>query len=79
VPLVDLEAGADGTVARISDADPDALRYLAGLGIELDVDVRVTERRDYAGTVGVAWEREGEAASTDLGLLAASRIWVVRA
>ena len=79
VPLVDLEAGADGTVARISDADPDALRYLAGLGIELDVDVRVTERRDYAGTVGVAWEREGEAASADLGLLAASRIWVVRA
>jgi DtxR family Mn-dependent transcriptional regulator len=79
VPLVDLEAGAGGTVARISDADPEALRYLAGLGLALDVGIRVTERREYAGTVGVAWERDGEPASADLGLLAASRIWVVRA
>lgn len=79
VPLVDLEAGAGGTVARISDADPEALRYLGDLGIALDVDVRVTERREYAGTVGVAWERDGRPASADLGLLAASRIWVVRA
>ncbi len=79
VPLVDLEAGASGVVARISDADPEALRYLAGLGLDLDVEVRVAQRREYAGTVGVSFRHDGEEVAVDLGMLAASRIWVVRA
>ncbi len=79
VPLVDLEAGASGVVARISDADPEALRYLADLGLDLDVELRVTQRREYAGTVGVAFLRGGEQVAVDLGMLAASRIWVVLA
>ncbi|MCA5893752.1 metal-dependent transcriptional regulator [Isoptericola sp. NEAU-Y5] len=79
VPLVDLASGAHGVVARISDADPEALRYLAELGIDLDVTVVVTERREFAGTVGLAWERDGEQVAVDLGMLAASRIWVVPA
>jgi DtxR family Mn-dependent transcriptional regulator len=79
VPLVELADGVAGIVARISDADPEALRYLAGLGLDLDLRVRVTERREYAGTVGVAWERDGDAVAVDLGMLAASRIWVVPA
>ncbi len=79
VPLVDLEAGSSGVVARISDADPDALRYLADLGLELDLPVAVTQRREFAGTLGVAWRRGGEDVAVDLGLLAASRIWVVPA
>jgi DtxR family Mn-dependent transcriptional regulator len=79
VPLVELADGVAGIVARISDADPEALRYLAGLGLDLDLRVRVTERREYAGTVGVAWERDGDTVAVDLGMLAASRIWVVPA
>jgi DtxR family Mn-dependent transcriptional regulator len=79
VPLVDLEAGGRGVVARISDADPEALRYLAGLGLALDLPLAVTERREFAGTVGVTWERDGAPVDVDLGLLAASRIWVVPA
>ena len=79
VPLVELEEGARGVVARISDADPQALRYLADLGIDLDLPVRLTSRREFAGTVGVAWEADGREVGVDLGLLAASRIWVVRA
>ena len=79
VPLTDLGPGESGVIARISDADPDALRYLADLGLELDVPVTLAERLDYAGSLRVSWDRSGEATTADLGLLAASRIWVVTA
>lgn len=77
VPLADLAAGQSGVVARISDADPEALRYLAGLGLELDVEVTVVRRRDYAGTLSLAWPGAQGPVSVDLGHLAASRIRVV--
>ncbi|GAA1983415.1 manganese-binding transcriptional regulator MntR [Isoptericola halotolerans] len=80
VLLADLAEGERGVVARISDADPEALRYLASLGLDLDVEVSVVRRRDYAGTLTVAWTAAaGEPVSVDLGHLAASRIRVVRA
>ncbi|WP_410906258.1 metal-dependent transcriptional regulator [Puerhibacterium sp. TATVAM-FAB25] len=79
VPLGALADGASGVVARISDADPDALRRLAGLGIELDVPVTVTGRRERAGTLALAWQAQGVARATELDALAASRIWVVPA
>ncbi|WP_402469206.1 metal-dependent transcriptional regulator [Isoptericola aurantiacus] len=79
VPLVDLGAGERGVVARISDADPQALRYLAGLGLELDVEVAVADRRDYAGTLSVEFDAAGRRVRVDLGHLAASRVRVVRA
>ncbi len=79
VPLADLDAGGHGVVARISDADPEALRYLADLGLALDLPVAVSQRREFAGTLGVTWERDGARVAVDLGLLAASRIWVVPA
>ncbi|MCK0117735.1 DtxR family iron (metal) dependent repressor [Isoptericola sp. CG 20/1183] len=79
VLLGDLAAGQRGVVARISDADPEALRYLAGLGLELDVEVTVVRRRDYAGTLSVAWAGAEGPVSVDLGHLAASRIRVVPA
>lgn len=81
-PLTELAAGEGGTVARFSDADPEALRYLAELGLELDAPVQVRERREYAGTVRAAWETApsgaGRAGTAELGMLAASRVWVVR-
>ncbi|WP_322645547.1 metal-dependent transcriptional regulator [Oerskovia flava] len=55
VPLADLEAGARAVVARISDADPDVLRYVAELGLGLDATVTVHERREYAGTMTIEW------------------------
>jgi len=79
VPLVDLAAGDRGVVARISDADPEALRYLAGLGLELDVEVEVADRRDYAGTLSVEFAGPDGPVAVDLGHLAASRVRVVRA
>src|SRR3954449_3511541 len=38
--------GEDGTVARISDADPEMLRYFDSVGIALDSHLRVVARRD---------------------------------
>lgn len=55
VPLAELVVGDRGTVARISDADPDVLRYLAEIGVGLDTGVEVRERREYAGILSVVW------------------------
>jgi DtxR family Mn-dependent transcriptional regulator len=83
VPLAELVAGDRGTVARISDADPDVLRYLAELGVGLDTRVEVTARREYAGTLTLVWSPEGDGARgtapSQLGLRAAGHVWVVRA
>jgi DtxR family Mn-dependent transcriptional regulator len=74
--------GDEGTVARISDADPEMLRYFDTVGINLDSHVRVLARRDFAGMISVA-VTNGEAAdgpepvTVELGSPAAQAIWVV--
>jgi DtxR family Mn-dependent transcriptional regulator len=70
--------GDAGTVARISDADPEMLRYFDTVGISLDSRVRVLARRDFAGTISVSVESAGgEDNTVDLGSPAAEAIWVV--
>ncbi len=70
--------GDAATVARISDADPQMLRYLAGVGINLDSKLRVLTRREFAGMMSVAIETAGGADTTvELGSPAARAIWVV--
>jgi DtxR family Mn-dependent transcriptional regulator len=70
--------GDAGTVARISDADPEMLRYFDSIGISLDARVRVLTRREFAGMVSVAVESANGARNTvDLGSPAARAIWVV--
>jgi DtxR family transcriptional regulator, Mn-dependent transcriptional regulator len=71
--------GDAGTVARISDADPEMLRYFDSVGISLDSRLRVLARRDFAGMISVAIEgAEGSDDTTvDLGSPAAEAIWVV--
>ncbi|WP_449385012.1 metal-dependent transcriptional regulator [Cellulomonas soli] len=92
-PLWEVEPG-EYAVARISDEDPGLLRYLDQVGLVLDAPVRLVERRTVAGVVSVqvgpgagAVEPGGEAGiraslageRVDLGEVAASAIWVVRA
>ena len=75
--LADLAPGADGVVTRISDADPDMLRYFAHVGLGLDDRVEVVERREYAGIISVTWAKPGsEQHEVDLGLPAARAVWV---
>ncbi|ORV10294.1 manganese-binding transcriptional regulator MntR [Mycobacterium celatum] len=70
--------GEAGTVARISDADPEMLRYFDSIGISLDSRLRVLARREFAGMISVAVESgDGVANTVDLGSPAACAIWVV--
>jgi DtxR family Mn-dependent transcriptional regulator len=74
--------GETGTVARISDADPEMLRYFDTVGISLDSRLHVLARRDFAGMISVAIKsanaREDDPGTTvDLGSPAAEAIWVV--
>jgi DtxR family Mn-dependent transcriptional regulator len=70
--------GDRGTVARISDADPEMLRYFTAVGISLDSRLRVLTRREFAGMISVAIEAaDGAATTVDLGSPAARAIWVV--
>lgn len=70
--------GDRGTIARISDADPEMLRYFDSVGINLDSRLRVVARRDFAGMISVAIESsDGDDTTVDLGSPAAEAIWVV--
>jgi DtxR family Mn-dependent transcriptional regulator len=70
--LAELSVDERGTVVRISDAEPEMLRYFTSLGICLDAELTVVERRDFAGIMSVKIGHE----VVDLGLLAAGAIWV---
>ena len=49
VSLASLEEGATGVLARVSDADPEMLRYLAARGIALGAHLEVLERQPFGG------------------------------
>lgn len=70
--LSELEAGTAAVVARVSDDEPELLRYFAGIGLVPDAPVRVAERRDVIGTIDV----EVDGAVVALGLAAADAAWV---
>ncbi|AMO61987.1 Mn-dependent transcriptional regulator [Mycolicibacterium phlei] len=74
--------GDTGTIARISDADPEMLRYFDSVGISLDSRLEVLARRDFAGMISVAVkpadaDDDDPATTVDLGSPAAEAIWVV--
>jgi DtxR family Mn-dependent transcriptional regulator len=72
------EDGDAGTVARISDKDPEMLRYFDSIGISLDSRLRVLARREFAGMISVAVESaDGAPTTVDLGSPAAQAIWMV--
>jgi len=51
--LDELSPGASGRFVRVSDSDPEMLRYLAGQGIALDDRLEVTGRQPFGGPVFV--------------------------
>jgi DtxR family Mn-dependent transcriptional regulator len=53
VPLAELEPGARGTFTRVSDSDPEMLRYLAELGIRPGLEIAVKERQPFGGPLTV--------------------------
>ena len=72
--------GDAGTIARISDADPEMLRYFDSVGISLDARLTVVARRDFAGMISVAVQDERASSpetTVELGHPAAEAIWVI--
>jgi DtxR family transcriptional regulator, Mn-dependent transcriptional regulator len=66
VALVDLELGESGTFSRVSDSDPEMLRYLAEQGIRPGAELRVTERQPFGGPLFVEVEGARHAIGGDL-------------
>ena len=78
VPMAHLGEGDVGRVARLSDSDPDLLRYLGDQGFALDARVEVRKRHTFAGSRTVAVGEPGAAVEFDLTDVAADALWVVR-
>lgn len=69
VSLADLQAGDRGRFVRVSDADPEMLRYLSDRGVAIGDSLIVLERQPFDGPVSV---RFGEREHVFGGLLAAA-------
>ncbi len=52
-PLAELDPGGEGVFIRVSDGDPEMLRYLDERGIRPGMGVRVTERQPFGGPLRV--------------------------
>ena len=76
VCLASLEAGATGVLARVSDSEPEMLRYLAARGIAPGARFEVLERQPFDGPLFV---RFGDAVHVLGGELARAMSVEVRA
>lgn len=77
-PAVQLGLAPDGTrvrVVRISDTDPKLLRYFAELGIALDTELLIRDRKTFAGTLTL----QVGGAAVEVGMPAAEAVWVTPA
>ncbi|ADG98012.1 iron (metal) dependent repressor, DtxR family [Segniliparus rotundus DSM 44985] len=74
--LADAPEGTDALIARISDHDPEMLRYFESVGLALDAQVSVLRRRDFAGTITIRLDDQGSNA-IELGKPAAEAVWIV--
>jgi len=80
--LDELDAGHRGRVSRISDHNPELLRYLDEHGIGVDTELEIVGRRPFGGTLEVLAAPAGStdmdrAVRLDLGDEAAVSLWVV--
>src|SRR4051794_38296127 len=56
--LADLEAGATGVFVRVSDSDPEMLRYLGGRGVTPGAAFEVIDRQPFGGPLFVRFGRD---------------------
>jgi DtxR family Mn-dependent transcriptional regulator len=81
--LDELDPGHRGRVSRISDHDPELLRYLEQHGIGVDTELQIVGRRPFGGTLEVtllpspgAPSAADDAGRLDLGDEAAVSLWL---
>lgn len=74
--MLELDAGHSGRIARISDENPDLLRYLSAEDIGLDAAVEVLGRKPFGGPLVVRVGSGPSARALDLGDEIAAALWV---
>jgi len=72
--LSTMPAGTAGVLVRVSDADPDKLRYLAAQGVGLGDSVEVGQRQPFGGSLSV--RINGQLHTLGLDLAGAMRVRV---
>ncbi len=76
--LAELMPGERGRVVRVSDAEPEMLRYLGGQGIGIGVELLLLDRQPFDGPCRVALPGDGEGSERSLGIRLARSIHVAR-
>lgn len=74
--LSELDDGHTGRITRISDENPDLLRYLAAQKIDLDADVEVLGRKPFGGALVVRIASGGASREFDLAEEVAAALWI---
>jgi DtxR family Mn-dependent transcriptional regulator len=74
--LAELDTGHTGRITRISDENPDLLRYLSAEGIDLDADVQVMGRKPFGGALVVRISNAGKTHDFDLADEVTAALWV---
>ncbi|MET3919719.1 metal-dependent transcriptional regulator [Arthrobacter sp. UYEF20] len=74
--MSDLDDGHTGRIIRISDENPELLRYLAAEEIDLDAAVEVIGRRPFGGPLVVRVGSGASGREVDLAEEVASALWV---
>ncbi|MGM9474276.1 metal-dependent transcriptional regulator [Pseudarthrobacter sp. YS3] len=72
----ELDPGHTGRITRISDENPDLLRYLAAEKIDLDAEVEVLGRRPFGGALMVRITSSGRTRDYDLADEVTAALWV---
>jgi DtxR family Mn-dependent transcriptional regulator len=74
--LAELDQGHTGRITRISDENPDLLRYLSAEEIDLDAEVEVVGRKPFGGALVVRISNSGRTRDYDLADEITSALWV---
>ncbi len=74
--MSELDDGHTGRITRISDENPELLRYLAAEEIDLDAAVEVIGRRPFGGALVVRVSTGGGSRDVDLAEEVTSALWV---
>lgn len=74
--MSELDEGHTGRITRISDENPELLRYLAAEEIDLDSDVEVMRRKPFGGALVVRIASAGRSRDFDLADEVTSALWV---
>ena len=74
--LAALGEGESAQVLRISDHDPELLRFFNERGVVPGTMISLVERRPYAGTIVVAVGQGEDATRLELAQTAAESVWI---